>query len=571
MADNGSNPLDRPTIVEALDGAGYRTMLAGKYLNSVGCERRPEFDEWDCYGTTGTGYSLKDPIINVNGTNTRFTGYTTDILAGKVQGLRGARPRWTSRSSPCTPRRRPHTPADDDRYASLPVAPAPAAVLRRGRRGPSGKPSYLDRTPISAAKKASIDRDHRVMTRAVPALDDSVETILDGLGPRAENTFVVYFSDNGWLYGEHRWRYKVVPYEESVRVPFAIRYPPLTSSRRGTPSRALVQNIDIAPTIADLAGIPWSRRREDRSCRCSMDRRRRSGTPRSSRPATERPRRAGPRPARPGSRSRSCRSTGGSSPAATSTWSTSTGFAGALRPDGRSVRAPQPAHRRPRTRPSGRSCRDLAALMADPHRRPRSPSRPAPAGNDRLAQFRYFTQSSTATYRCRIDPCPRHLDAVQRPVAPGHPRPGHLHLLGGGDRRSGTRRPDPCDHHVHDRNGRPGRQADGEAAASSAEPGTRRSRSRPSHRGRPSSAGLGCSAGHAPPFAPCTSPKPLLGPSATGRGASKSAAVDPAGHTDHLAGRLAVDGRHGRPDVPPLAGPGQADHVHHGTIRGEPS
>src|SRR5688572_30358348 len=44
VTDNQSQPLDRPTIVEAVQAAGYRTMLAGKYLNSDSCRPRPEFD-----------------------------------------------------------------------------------------------------------------------------------------------------------------------------------------------------------------------------------------------------------------------------------------------------------------------------------------------------------------------------------------------------------------------------------------------------------------------------------------------------------------------------------------------
>ena len=49
--DTNAVPLERPTIVEALHDIGYRTMLAGKYLNSWACTPRPEFDRWACVGT----------------------------------------------------------------------------------------------------------------------------------------------------------------------------------------------------------------------------------------------------------------------------------------------------------------------------------------------------------------------------------------------------------------------------------------------------------------------------------------------------------------------------------------
>ena len=49
--DTNTVPLERPTIIEALHDVGYRTMLAGKYLNSWPCTPRPEFDRWACVST----------------------------------------------------------------------------------------------------------------------------------------------------------------------------------------------------------------------------------------------------------------------------------------------------------------------------------------------------------------------------------------------------------------------------------------------------------------------------------------------------------------------------------------
>lgn len=80
--DDNNVPLNRPTIVEALHNLGYRTMLAGKYLNSLPCDPRPEFDRWVCQFQNGdNGLSLVDPTLNVDGIETTFTGYTTQIEA----------------------------------------------------------------------------------------------------------------------------------------------------------------------------------------------------------------------------------------------------------------------------------------------------------------------------------------------------------------------------------------------------------------------------------------------------------------------------------------------------------
>jgi arylsulfatase A-like enzyme len=110
--------------------------------------------------------------------------------------------------------------------------------------------------PLSDDLSWGIDGIYTTMSRAVRSLDDAVGFLLSSLGDRASNTLVVYLSDNGYLYGEHaRWE-KGVPYEESVRVPMIVRYPPSGLGARVT--NALVENVDIAPTIARLAGIAWT-------------------------------------------------------------------------------------------------------------------------------------------------------------------------------------------------------------------------------------------------------------------------------------------------------------------------
>ena len=83
--DTNTVPLERPTIVEALHDVGYRTMLAGKYLNSWPCTPRPEFDRWACVGTPlPSTYSMIDPLINVDGEWASYQGYQTDILADQL-------------------------------------------------------------------------------------------------------------------------------------------------------------------------------------------------------------------------------------------------------------------------------------------------------------------------------------------------------------------------------------------------------------------------------------------------------------------------------------------------------
>ncbi|MEN6324137.1 MAG: sulfatase/phosphatase domain-containing protein [Proteiniphilum sp.] len=91
--------------------------------------------------------------------------------------------------------------------------------------------------------------------RTIKSVDDSVGELLDYLEKSglAENTVVVYTSDQGFYLGEHGWFDKRFMYEESFRTPLLIRYP--KEIKPGTVIDALVQNLDYAPTLLDYAGI----------------------------------------------------------------------------------------------------------------------------------------------------------------------------------------------------------------------------------------------------------------------------------------------------------------------------
>jgi hypothetical protein len=119
------------------------------------------------------------------------------------------------------------------------------------------KPEYLRTSPFSVDRTHVIDSKFVRMTRAARCLDPAIGTVLSALGPRADDTLVIYLSDNGFLYGQHRWVGKLVPYEESVRVPFVVRFPRLIPAPEGFTSSALVEDVDLAPTIAELVGFHW--------------------------------------------------------------------------------------------------------------------------------------------------------------------------------------------------------------------------------------------------------------------------------------------------------------------------
>ena len=92
--------------------------------------------------------------------------------------------------------------------------------------------------------------------RCIATVDDNVGRLLDYLDQAglADNTLVVYSSDQGFYLGEHGWYDKRWMYEESFRMPLLMRYPGVI--KKGIRIEALTQNIDFAPTFLDVADVP---------------------------------------------------------------------------------------------------------------------------------------------------------------------------------------------------------------------------------------------------------------------------------------------------------------------------
>ena len=90
---------------------------------------------------------------------------------------------------------------------------------------------------------------------SIKSVDDNIGRVLEYLDNNGlyDNTLVIYTSDQGFYLGEHGWFDKRFMYEESFRTPLLIRYPPIIE--KGSIDSNLVQNIDLAPTILDFAGL----------------------------------------------------------------------------------------------------------------------------------------------------------------------------------------------------------------------------------------------------------------------------------------------------------------------------
>lgn len=235
---------------------GYQTALVGKYLNSWDGSARPEFDYWVSF--EGGSVSYFDPDLNVNGVWERRPGYVTHILQEYAVDFLD---RALNQEQPFIlvfAPNAPHEPAlpapgDENLYANL----APHRPPNFNEEQVSDKPDWIHDLPIIDEDGLDDIDDNRVgQLQSLNALDLAVNKILDRLAEHGEldQAFILYISDNGYFWGEHRLeRGKGYAYEESILVPFAIYYPPLIPEARI--ENRLVANIDIAPTIYDLVGL----------------------------------------------------------------------------------------------------------------------------------------------------------------------------------------------------------------------------------------------------------------------------------------------------------------------------
>ncbi len=262
----------QPTFISVLHAAGYQTAIVGKWHLGHGPRHDPQgFDYWDVLRDQGEYF---DPILlSADGERT-VTGYVSDVITDLALNWLAQR----DRNRPfclLVHHKAPHRPWEyPDRYASLYTEPTPTP--------PTWDDDYSDRAEAAAAARMRVRRDlepvdvkqtvpegltdderddwfyQRYLTdylRTVQGVDDNVGQLLaavraDGV---LDDTFVAYTSDQGFFLGDHGWYDKRFMYEESMRMPLLVRYPPLVAP--GTVVDGLVTNLDFAPTVLDLAGL----------------------------------------------------------------------------------------------------------------------------------------------------------------------------------------------------------------------------------------------------------------------------------------------------------------------------
>ncbi len=132
--------------------------------------------------------------------------------------------------------------------------------------------AYREETPTGRAlAEWKYQRYMQDYLGSVAAVDDGVGRLLDYLDENglADNTIVVYTSDQGFYLGEHGWYDKRFMYEESLRTPLVVRYP--AEFAPGQVNEELVLNLDMTPTLLDMAGVEIPADMQGRSLRPLMN------------------------------------------------------------------------------------------------------------------------------------------------------------------------------------------------------------------------------------------------------------------------------------------------------------
>ena len=263
LPDGGATKFDpSSTLPVWLKQTGYKTGLFGKYMNEynlISPAIPPGWSQWYAFVKPNNKYYY-NYTINDNGVIISFgstaQSYSTDVIATKAAQFIDTTP---TNGQPLFIYFTPHAPhapvipgpGDSGSFSWFPNWRPPSY----NEADVSDKPLWVQQLPLFTSSVMSAgDNLHRKQLESLQSVDRAISSIMDALERtgRLSNTIVIFTSDNGLSWGEHRWmNKKSCPYEECIRVPFWVRVPGV-ATRIDT---SLIQNIDFAPTIADWAGV----------------------------------------------------------------------------------------------------------------------------------------------------------------------------------------------------------------------------------------------------------------------------------------------------------------------------
>ncbi len=277
---NGVTTLDTPldntlwTFPAELGAAGWQTAMIGKWHLGHGAAADPiGFDHWRVL--PGQGHYHNPVMLEADGKVVERGGYVTDLITDDcidwIDGRDPERPfaLFCHHKAPhrtWEPSREHFTMYEDE------TIPFPdtfrddlagrAEVIQAVRMRMMDLDPIIDLgavVPDGLTEDEEIDwryqRYVKRYLRCVASIDDNVGRLLDHLDASglADNTVVVYTSDQGFFLGDHGWFDKRLMYEESLQMPLLVRYPAAIDA--GSVINDIVVNVDFAATLLDLCGV----------------------------------------------------------------------------------------------------------------------------------------------------------------------------------------------------------------------------------------------------------------------------------------------------------------------------
>jgi arylsulfatase A-like enzyme len=259
------------TFATALQASGYHTALLGKWINGYEPTKNRPQRGWSDWHVAGYAYGAYNYDLSRNGEvvhyGTEPEDYITDVLAG-IAGeiVSTARTPFFVQLSTFAPHK-PYIAAK--RHAAVHADTVYPRTAAFGVRASATDPAWLRAVPpLTDGNITAIDTAFRQRVRAVQAIDEAIGALraqIEELGI-AENTCIVFTSDNGYHMGERSLLPgKRTPYDTDVHVPLIVVGPGVAA---GSTVQAITQNVDLCPTFTELGGaetlpgdgrslVPW--------------------------------------------------------------------------------------------------------------------------------------------------------------------------------------------------------------------------------------------------------------------------------------------------------------------------
>jgi N-acetylglucosamine-6-sulfatase len=268
-----------------LDRVGYKTAFLGKYVNRYGQQSNfgallawagnlanvelkgpnignprdwvpPGWELW--YAFTEWRARYFDYAINENGTILHFdhrpSDYSTDVLkerATRFIAEQASKPDpffmlIATKAVHAQGVRAIPAPRYAHAFEDVSLPTGPSFNTKDGRH-------KAKTNAVKGETKAKLTKSYRAELQTLQSVDDLVAAVVQALqqAGKLDDTLIVYTSDNGFLYGQHRLIGKSAAFDESLKVPLVMRGPGIP---KGETRDALVNNLDVVATIAELAG-----------------------------------------------------------------------------------------------------------------------------------------------------------------------------------------------------------------------------------------------------------------------------------------------------------------------------